>query len=73
MSGFQIEEKTERVSTTTNKDIFVAALKDKNWRKQLAHLADIFGHLNELNLKLHGTELNLITFKDTFRRFIAKL
>ena len=32
----------------------------------------IFGHLNKLNLKLQGTELNLITFKSTLRDFIAK-
>ena len=66
--------RTERVFLQLQKkDIFVAALNDKNWCKQLAYLADIFGHLNELNLKLQGTELNLITFKDTLRGFIAKL
>ena len=73
MSGFRIEERTERVSTTTKKDIFVAASNDENWCKQLAYLTDIIGHLNKLNLKLQGTELNLITFKDTLRGFIAKL
>ena len=52
---------------------FVVALNDKNWCKQLTYLADIFGHLNKLNLKLQGTELNLITFKDTLCGFIAKL
>ena len=51
----------------------MATLNDKNWCKQLAYLADIFGRLNKLNLKLQGTELNLITFKDTLRGFIAKL
>ena len=39
----------------------------------MAYLADIFRHLNKLNLKLQRTELNLITFKDTLCGFIAKL
>ena len=52
------------------KDIFVTALNDENWCKQLTYLADIFGHLNKLNLKLQKTELNLITFKDTLRGFM---
>ena len=51
----------------------MAALNDENWCKQLAYLANIFGHLNKLNLKLQGTELNVITFEDTLRGFIAKL
>ena len=74
MSGFRIEERTERVSTATNKDIFVAVLNDENdCCKRLAYLSDIFAHLNKLNLKLQGTELDLIRFKNTLRGFIAKL
>ena len=51
----------------------MAALYDKNRCKQVAYLADIFGHLNKLNLKLQETELNLIVLKDTLCGFIAKL
>ena len=56
-----------------NKDIFVAVLNDENCCKRLAYLSDIFAHSNKLNLKLQETELNLITFDDTLRGFIAKL
>ena len=38
----------------------------------MAYLSDVFGHLNKLNLKLQGPELNFITFKDSLC-FIAKL
>ena len=39
----------------------------------MAYLADIFGHLNKLNLKLPGTELNLLIFQENVCGFIAKL
>ena len=51
----------------------MATINDENWCKQLAYLANIFGHLNKLNLKLQATGLNLITFKDTLRGFMVKL
>ena len=40
----------------------VAALNDEECSKRLAYLSDVFGHLNKLNLKLQGPELNFITF-----------
>ena len=74
MSGFRIEEELKEFLQLQNKDIFVVALNDENdCCKRLAYLSDIFAHLNKLNLKLQGIELNLITFKNTLRGFIAKL
>ena len=60
---FVLRKELKEFLQLQKKDIFVAALNDKNCCKRLAYLADIFGHLNKLNLKLKGTELNLITFK----------
>ena len=70
---FELRKELKEFLQLQKKDIFVAALNDENWCKQLAYLADIFGHLNKLNLKRQGTELNVITFKNTLHGFIAKL
>ena len=70
---FELRKELKEFLQLQKKDIFVAALNDENWCKQLAYLAGIFGHLHKLNLKRQGTELNVITFKNTLHGFIAKL
>ncbi|KAG7163221.1 Zinc finger BED domain-containing protein 5-like 24, partial [Homarus americanus] len=40
---------------------------------QRAYLVDIFEALNALNLKLQGTNINIIMHHDTIRTFMAKL
>ena len=38
-----------------------------------AYLADIFNHLNELNLSLQGKEMNMVKASEKLKSFIAKL
>ena len=38
-----------------------------------AYLADIFNHLNELNLSLQGKEINMVKASEKLKSFIAKL
>ena len=44
-----------------------------NRRVDLAYLSDIFDKLNEVNLKLQGKQVNLITAKSVVMGFINKL
>ena len=48
-------------------------ITDSIFQKRLAYLADIFGHLNELNRKLQGMDSNIIVQRDKIAAFIAKL
>lgn len=48
-------------------------ITDNIFQKRLAYLADIFGHLNELNRKLQGVGSNIIVQRDKIAAFIAKL
>ena len=48
-------------------------ITDSIFQKRLAYLADIFGHLNELNCKLQGMDSNIIVQRDKIAAFIAKL
>jgi len=70
---FELREELKEFLQLKGQETFVAALNDEECSKRLAYLSDIFGHLNKLNLKLQGPELNFITFKDSLCGFIAKL
>ena len=48
-------------------------ITDSIFQKRLAYLADIFGHLNELNRKLQGMDSNIIVQRYKIAAFIAKL
>ena len=48
-------------------------ITDSIFQKRLAYLADIFGHLNELNRKLQEMDSNIIVQRDKIAAFIAKL
>ncbi|XP_010778516.1 zinc finger BED domain-containing protein 5-like [Notothenia coriiceps] len=48
-------------------------LADERWCARLAYLADIFGHLNELNAKLQGRNENILSSTDKIRGFMGKL
>ena len=70
---FDLREELKEFLQLKGQKIFVAELNDEECNKRLAYLLDVFGHLNKLNLKLQGPELNFITFKDNLCGFIAKL
>jgi hypothetical protein len=39
----------------------------------LAYLADIFNHMNEINLSIQGTEDTIINATENLQAFLAKL
>lgn len=63
------------IFATENKDCshFLEYLNDDEWNVKLAYLADIFGHLNELNLQIQGTGMNCFTFMNKIDAFKKKL
>lgn len=48
-------------------------LEDEEWIVKLAFLADITGHLNELNLRLQGAGQTVLQMFETWAAFVAKL
>ena len=48
-------------------------MADKIWLSKVAHLADIFNKLNELNLSLQGRNLNILFSHDKIEAFKKKL
>ncbi len=48
-------------------------LEDVKWVAKFEFLADITGHLNELNLKLQGAGQTVLNMHDTWAAFIGKL
>lgn len=48
-------------------------LTDERWCTTLAYLADIFWHLNELNVKLQGKNENILSSTDKIQGFMGKL
>ncbi|XP_064107991.1 zinc finger BED domain-containing protein 5-like [Macrobrachium nipponense] len=70
-SVFELREELKMFLDMQDKEpIF---LSDPLWEPRLAYLADIFGQLNKLNLKLQGKDTTIIHFVDTLRAFIAKM
>ena len=70
---FELREELKEFLQLQEQKLFVAALNDEECSKRLTYLSDVFEHLNKLNLKLQGPELNFVTFKDSLCDFIAKL
>ena len=48
-------------------------ISDAMFQIRLAFLADMFSHLNSLNHKLQGVDINILGLKDKIAAFIAKL
>ena len=48
-------------------------ISDAMFQIRLAYLADMFSHLNSLNLKLQGVDVNILGLRDKIAAFTAKL
>lgn len=49
-----------------------AKLEDQTWLAHLAYLADVFGHLNELNTSLQGDDKTVLQMYDKVSAFMRK-
>ncbi|KAJ4932883.1 hypothetical protein JOQ06_029722, partial [Pogonophryne albipinna] len=48
-------------------------MDDESWWVKLAYLADIFSHLNDLNIRMQGKNENILTATDKLNDFRSKL
>ena len=55
------------------RDTFINFFTDKTWLQGLAYLADIFVQLNKFNLRLRGSDTNIIQFKDVLSGLVEKI
>jgi hypothetical protein len=58
---------------THKKFILREKLNDFSWLCKIAYLADLFTHLNVLNLKLQGPDTNIFVVEDKIEAMIEKL
>lgn len=70
---FELKDEIKMFLENQGKNDLLANFSDDGWHMRLAYLADIFEHLNSLNLKLQGKQTNLIHFQDNLQAFVAKL
>ena len=51
----------------------LALLRDAHFMSTVAFLSDIFGHLNDLNLKLQGREKLIVDIVEKLESFMSKI
>lgn len=66
-------EKGKKIPEKPREKIFLEKLNDDKWLSTLAYLADIFGFLNEMNLKLQGRNMNCFIFWNKIDAFQKQL
>jgi hypothetical protein len=57
----------------TEKPEFAALIKDETWCSKVVYLADIFGHLNNLNASMQVMEQHLFTSSYKLHGFLRKI
>ncbi|XP_068250780.1 protein FAM200C-like [Palaemon carinicauda] len=66
--------KTElKMFLTDKKHTLAEKFRKTTWLALLAYLADIFGHVNELNKELQGKKVNLLLAREKNSAFVSKL
>ena len=68
----QLRKEIKRFLEDRNSDL-VVCFESVEFIQMTAYLADIFNHLNELNLSLQGKEMNMVKASEKLKSFIAKL
>ena len=56
-----------------NKHNLYKHLEDDHWIAKLAYMADVFEHMNELNIKIQGISENILTCSDKLHGFQKEL
>uniref|UniRef100_UPI00358EFF27 zinc finger BED domain-containing protein 5-like n=1 Tax=Myxine glutinosa TaxID=7769 RepID=UPI00358EFF27 len=70
---FELKDEIRFFLEVQEKRDLLAHFDDETWSKRIAYLADIFDHLNKLNLTFQGRETHVLLFQDNLRAFISKL
>ena len=69
---FELHEEIIQLLTSQNCDL-VKDFESKDGILRLAYLADIFSHLNDLNISIQGFDKNIIMASEKLSSFIGKL
>jgi hypothetical protein len=70
---FELSSEIEIFLDQQGKDELSSYFKDPLWMQKLAYSADIFDHLNKINLKLQGKETTIVQLNDCLQGFVSKL
>lgn len=70
---YELKSKVEIMVLQLGKDNLRENFTDENFTFYFAYLEDIFEIINNLNIKLHGRNTNIITTKDSINSFLEKI
>ena len=70
---FELQNEVKQFLLNQNKRELYQHLKDDHWIAKLAYMADIFDHMNELNIKMQGVNQSILTCLDKLHGFQKKL
>jgi hypothetical protein len=68
-----LKEELQLLNKANNKDSSSNFLEDTKWLLTLAYLADIYQHLNTLNIIMHGSKEHILTSTDKILAFKNKI
>ena len=61
---FELQSEVKQFLLNQNKRELYEHLEDDHWIAKLAYMADVFEHMNELNIKMQGVNKNILTCSD---------
>ena len=64
---FELRHEISQFLLSQNSHDLYALFENDRWIAKLAYLADIFEHLNELNIKMQGKNDNILTYSDKLK------
>ena len=70
---FELRHEISQFLLSQNSHDLYSLFENDRWIAKLAYLADIFEHLNELNIKMQGRNENILTCSDKLKGFKEKL
>ena len=70
---FELQSEVKQFLLKQNKHELYKHLEDDHWIAKFAYMADVFEHMNELNIKVQGISENILTCSDKSHGFKQKL
>ena len=70
---FELQRKVKQFLLNQNKHELYKHLEDDRWIAKLAYMADVFEHINELNIKMQGISENILTCSDKLHGLPTKI
>ena len=70
---FELQREVKQFLLKQNKHELYKYLEDDHWIAKLAYMADVFEHMNELNIKMQGISESILICSDKLHGFQQKL